>query len=209
MNNKIKSLLKQGDCCEIRIKDSDHVVRAELETVFESDQLLVHSKDVHATLDAHLDIEIALYQERIGVVKYEGYIQRLDSSENGVFLQIVVKEEIDATQRREFFRLSTIKNVAFVTKERHVYSGFTENISAGGAKCLTRDPIAEGDEVGFNVTFDTDEYRFKGKVLECLESDSKQYQIRLQFTGLSEKEQARLQAFILKEQGRQAAKFRN
>lgn len=209
MNKRIKTLLKQGDFCEIRLSPSEEALRAELEKVLDSDKLLVFISKAAYEPPIFDEIEVALFHGRVGVIKYHAKVEAYDFTEEGFYLQITVQDEVDAIQRREFYRLSTIKNVNVVTKERHIFDGFTENISAGGAKCFFKEPIEEGADVGFKMVIEEEAYLVKGQVLECIPCESKNYQIRIQFKNLSDREQARLLSYILKEESKQAAKFRN
>ncbi len=145
-----------------------------------------------------------------GVFQMHATVQEVVDSGSEVTLLLDVHTSIDQIQRREYFRLPLLKEISLNLVGDPPIKGLTQNISAGGIKCLVNSEIRTGATIDVYLEIEPLALSLKGRVLECAPMpDSVNHTIlRIQFIQLSAKEQQILSAYIILQQGKREAKVK-
>lgn len=205
---KLKYLLQPGDKIELQIDLSGDVQTWEssVEEIIDNQKLLVHaySDSAKPLRVKHKSVHMQTQKDSAGILKMHGEIVSTKQSGLQTFILIDLDEQIEQTQRRHYYRLPIFRNVFVNTGSDEVLEGLTQNISAGGLRCLFPEPLEEDTLVTTEVELGNEVYKIKGRVLEAMDFDEEHgnYVLRIQFMDTPEAVKAKLMRYILSEQSR-------
>lgn len=145
-----------------------------------------------------------------GLYQMQATIQEILETETDLILLLDLHSDIEQIQRRQFYRLPLLKEVAINLVGDPPMPGLTQNLSAGGLKCQLRQEIRIGATVEVTLEIEGTSLNLKAQVLECAPMANVPHHtsIRVQFTTLTTKEQQLLTAYIFKQQGKREAKIK-
>ncbi|MCK8058624.1 MULTISPECIES: flagellar brake protein [unclassified Fusibacter] len=209
MKKNLKRMLKTGDQLQLHIGTNSgdtHTLLSALETIIDNDKIVINARLTSAeqTFYSNKPVSLTTQKETTGILNMNGHITQVDRNGNEVVLVVSLSDNIEQTQRREDFRLPILREVKIAALGDQVLEGVTQNISAGGMRCMIQTPIEEGQTLDIIVTLDLFEYTFKGRVLETINHENQaSFILRIAFEELSPVEKKKLVAFIFSEQSRQ------
>lgn len=208
MNKKLNRILAAGDQLELEIAsltgDSLTLLSA-LEAVVDN-KLVINAKlnSQHAFLLSEKKVTLTTKKDTTGILNMNGQITQVERKGSEVVLVVSLTDTIEQTQRREYFRLPILRDVKLGQIGDPLREGFTQNISAGGMRCILATPIRQGASLSILLNLDQHDFTFKGRVLETIQLENQeQFILRIVFEDLSVEDKKKLVAYIFSEQGRQ------
>lgn len=214
MKNRLKNLLNAGDRLELSIEGKTGSALT-LETAFvaliDSDKLVIRAAVHDTSLSAAFTpfIKLKACKDAAGILEMNGRI--IESSRTGADITLVValSENIHQIQRRQDYRLPLLREIRLGNSGIGYYDGLTQNISAGGLRCILPTRMRPGTRIGLKVELSRETLELEGEVLETFEFDEElqRHIFRIRFVDVPEKIRSRLTAYIFSEQSRQNKKF--
>lgn len=202
MQKKLNKVLKRGDNLIITYN------RREINCVFDvagDDQVF----EVTSHLAKHQlrfrvgdNVMLTTVKEGIGIIKAEVYIKNIVSLEKGVIITLDIQDYIKHIQRREFFRLNVIREIGVSNEENDELKGITQNVSAGGIKCILSKALDKGKPVQISFSLYDDHFELLGVVLDSQPHTYNKYTVRIKFTNTDQKIRQRLISNIFKIQAK-------
>lgn len=212
MEKKIKKLFQTGDSLELHIeglKQGKVILKSSLKEFLDSGRLIVladsNTESKLDLKDPNIDIKLSTNKDSAGIIKINATIKEFSESNDNFTLLIELGDEIEQTQRRQHYRLPVLKDVKLGLQGDNLYDGFTQNISAGGVKCIFPIRIRPGAQIKLMMELDSKEFEITGKVLDSIEfnENKNNYVLRIEFIDLNEKLKSKLVSYIFHEQSRQ------
>lgn len=181
-----------------------------LETVVEGNQIVLKAELPHANkpLKPTELVQVVTYKDSSGIVKLEGIIEKMSVYGKDAIIHVTLKSDAEQIQRRSFFRLPLYREISIEDPQNKTLDALTQNISAGGLRCLVPLNISPGSLIKVSVRLGSEVFVLKAEVLETLPSNLKrpQFVIRVAFIEIDEKDQSRLMSVIFSEQCKQKKK---
>ncbi len=214
MKNKLKNLLNAGDRLELSI-EGEQGTALTLETSFvaliDSDKLMIRAsfQDTPLSVSFNPSIKLKASKDAAGILEMSGRI--IESSRAGIATTLVVElsEDILQIQRRQDYRLPLLREIRLGNSGDGYFNGLTQNISAGGLRCIIPTRMRPGTRIGVKLELGQETLELSGEVLETFEFDetAQRHIFRIRFLDIPEKIRSRLTAYIFSEQSRQKRKF--
>lgn len=211
MEKKISRLFKTGDSLELHIeglKQGKVVLQSSLKEFLDSGRLIImadSNNEMNLDLkDPNLDIKVTTNKDSAGIIKIKGTIKELSENEDTFTLLVELGDEIEQTQRRQHYRLPVLKDIKIGLQGDGYYEGVTQNISAGGIKCIFPVRIRPGAQIKLMLELDSELFEVTGKVLDSIvfNEEKESYILRIEFIDVNEKVKSKLVSFIFHEQSR-------
>lgn len=210
MKNRLKSLLSAGDRIELYIEGEEGVpvtLDTSLEALIDNDKLVIQATADPSQRRLRTDIAIRLVasKDSAGILEMDGRIIQSTRTGNTSVLVVELMADVHQTQRRQYYRLPILRDVRLGNSGDGYFNGVTQNISAGGLRCVLPTRLRAGAHITVKLELSQEAFELKGEVLDAMEFDeqSRRYVLRIRFTDTSEKDRTRLIAYIFSEQGRQ------
>jgi len=214
MKNKLKNLLNTGDRLELSIEGETGgalILETSFEALIDSDKLIIRAVVHNTSISTHYnpDIKIRASKDSGGILEMSGRIIRSTRTGSATTLVVELSEDIHQTQRRQDYRLPILREIRLGNSGEGYFNGLTQNISAGGLRCILPTRMRPGTRISVKLELDQEILELSGEVLETLEFDEKsqRYIFRIRFLDISEKIRSKLTAYIFSEQSRQKKKF--
>lgn len=210
MKHRLKNLLNTGDRIELYMdeeKGTSLVLEASFEALIDNDKLVIQATvyNAHKSLRSNHAIRLVANKDSAGILEMSGkIIQSTHSGDTSVFV-VELAEDIHQTQRRQYFRLSLLKDVRLGNSGEGYFDGVTQNISAGGIRCILPMRMRAGAKITVRLELNQEPFELTGEVLEAMEFDenTRRFVLRIRFIDTSEKDRAKLISYIFSEQSRQ------
>ena len=105
-------------------------------------------------------------------------------------------------QRRFFFRLDFTKEITIIDiQNNRKIPCITKDISGGGLKCVSKEPLRERDPIEVNMEIDRSKISILGEVVRCIKDPlENNYELGVQFTSISDKDRNVIVSFIFQKQ---------
>ena len=213
MAKNLKKILEKGDTIELQSDKTHSVLSIEssLSEVLSDRKIRVKArKDIFSQPIKRQQEFIVTAKKEVGMIQMQATVQEVIETASEVTMILDVHTNIEQIQRREYFRLSLLKEIAVNLLGDPPIKGITQNISAGGIKCYVSSEIRSGATIQVHLDIEPTPLVLRGKVLECapLPDSISHTLLRIQFIELEPKEQRTLTAYILKQQGKREAKLK-
>jgi len=177
-----------------------------LAAVIDQDNLVVNANvdSNEIFLRNRHNVQIVANVDSAGILKMRGRIKECTQNGDQYILVVELINEIEQTQRREHYRLPLLKDVHLGLSSKQYQQGMTQNLSAGGLRCVVPQYIRSGATVKLKLDLDETEIEIDGKVLETISYDeeSEEYILRIKFMDLSREERRQIHTYIFKRQCR-------
>lgn len=202
MHKKLNKVLKRGDNVVITYN------RREINCVFDmagdeqSFEVTSHLAKHQLRFRVGDNVMLTTVKEGIGIIKAEVYIKNITQLEKGVIIILDVQEHIKHIQRREFFRLNVIREISVANEDNDQLKGITQNISAGGIKCILPKPLAKDTTVQTSFRLYDDHFELLGVVLDSQPHTYNKYTVRIRFSNADQKIRQRLISNIFRIQAK-------
>lgn len=214
MRAKLSRILTVGDTIELKIDSlasNEIIIKSNLYSVIDGQKMVVSSTLAqNPGIKKNHVVKLTSAKDAAGIISMHATVQEVVAHGSDLTIVLDLHTDMERTQRRESFRLPLLKDVEVGLIGERPSMGMTQNISAGGMRCLLPASIREGATLKIKLELDQDTYTFKGKVLQQFDSEdlSGHSIIRIQFVDLTPQEQRKLTSFILTEQGKREAKVK-
>lgn len=178
-----------------------------VEAVIDRDRLMIqapfHQRE-YFPLQNNDRVKMVIKLEDTGLLEIEGIVRQSTHFGPTMVLIVDLEPDIRQTQRRNFYRLPVSRDVLLTDIDSEPVEGITQNISAGGVKCVAAARPRPGSVVQVHLNLNSEILVVEGQVLEAEPFDQtpNRYVSRIQFIRLSERDQAKIIAFIYQEQSR-------
>lgn len=209
MKERLKHLLNTGDRLALSIGGPggmDLTLETSLKDLDSLDRLVVQASALDGTdrLKPGDPIRLTVSKETSGMLEMDGYLVRCTASDSTLLLVVELTEDIRQHQRRQFFRLPILREIHLGLKGDNPGIGMTQNISAGGLRCVYGGHLRVGASVAVRLELNRELFELSGEVLESALADDtgQNHVLRIRFTEVSEKEQQRLISLLFREQSR-------
>ncbi|MCT4633457.1 MAG: flagellar brake protein [Firmicutes bacterium] len=118
--------------------------------------------------------------------------------------------DIYKLQRRDFFRMS-LTEVIPVVDEENEFTILTKDLSAGGLRGIVERKLRVNDEIQLNLQFVDEDFWIKGKVIRIdkVNDSIKDYDVRIIFDEIENKDQRQIIQFLFKKQGEYISRVLN
>ncbi len=203
MKERLKHLLSAGDRLELCLAGPGGIEMT-LETALRdldgNDRIIVQTPapEVSDLLQPGEPIRLVASKENAGLLEMTGRILRCAAAENTLMLVVELSDEIRQQQRRQFFRLPILREVHVGLPGDAARTGVTQNISAGGLRCIYPAHLRVGAPIAVRLELGQALFELNGEVLESSAADDacQRYILRIRFTDVPEREQTRLMALL-------------
>ncbi len=210
MNKPLNRLLHEGDRFEMFIEGMRVSLESSLDEVLNQNELKLQTQLPSIPMKAlsQKTVELVTKKDATGIIRIKGKIKSLDY--DGAFAEMTIEldDDIEQMQRRAFYRLPILRDITVLSDQATKVVGMTQNISAGGLKCLISSTFSVGELIHLSMDLGKDTYQFKARILQSSpvdQSDSK-CMVRVEFLNISEKQRSKLLAYIFQEQSKQQLK---
>lgn len=213
MKNRLKKLLATGDRLELSLDgaDTDATVETAFEAHIDSDRLIIRTTLPTPSLPAHADTAVTLrtLKDSAGILEMRGRIIQRTPTGSADALVVELSGEVRQTQRRQDYRLPLLREVCVGNACEGFFEGLTQNISAGGVRCIIPARIRPGARITVKLDLESESLDLRGEVLDAwvFDEDTQRHILRVRFVEITEKTRSRLAAFIFSEQSRQKKIF--
>lgn len=212
MRRHLSKVMKSGDILELEHdKKESWLMESQVSDIINDRKIIVKAPKsaLKEPIVSQNQFNITAKKE-FGVFKMQARVQEIIDTGSDITILLDVDKAIEQIQRREHFRLPLLKEIEVNLIGDPPVKGVTQNLSAGGIKCVVPYHMRVGAQCRIHMAIEQQEIDLKGKVLECSAmSDLPQHtSLRIQFTDLSAKEQQMLSAYIIKQQGIREAKVK-
>ncbi len=210
MKNKLKSLLTAGDRLEIYLdgeEGSPLVLETAFEALMDNDRLIIQATvcNAHKTLQSNDAIKLVANKGAAGILEMSGKIVESSRSGDADILVVELIEDIQQTQRRQYYRLPILRDVRLGNSGDGYFDGLTQNISAGGLRCFLPTRMRAGTRITVKLELNQEHFELTGEVLDSIAFDTvtQRFLLRIRFIDTSEKDRKKLISHIFSEQSRQ------
>jgi c-di-GMP-binding flagellar brake protein YcgR len=213
VRKNLKRLLANGDTIELKPNqaNSSWSFKSNLSEIITDKKLRVKASkhNYPNALKQHHQFILTATKDH-GVYQMQATVQEIIEGTTDITLLFDVHTDIEQIQRREYFRLSLLKEMSVNLIGDPPVKGITQNISAGGLKCLINSTIRTGATCEVYLEIEPQPLTLKGRVLEChvMAENPNHTSLRIQFLELKQKEQQLLTAYIFTQQGKREAKVK-
>lgn len=214
MKNRLKNLLNAGDRLELHIDGedgSDLTLETSLEALIDNDKLIILANihSAYGSLRAQESITLVANKDSAGILEMSGKIVQRSLAGNSSILVVELVDDVQQTQRRQYYRLPILRDVRLGNSGEGYFDGLTQNISAGGLRCILPQRIRAGAQIKVKLELGQTPFELTGEVLEAnaFDEENSRFLLRIRFIDTSEKDRARLISYIFSEQGRQKKKL--
>jgi len=209
MKERLKHLLTAGDRLELSLSGPGGIemtLETSLRDLDGTGRIIVQAPAPEApgVLQPGDPIRLMASKENAGILEMAGRILRCAATENTLVLVVELSDEIRQQQRRQFFRLPILREVHMGLQGDAPHIGVTQNISAGGLRCVYPEHLRVGAPITVSLELGHELFQLSGEVLESSAVDDtlQRFILRVRFTDVPEKEQTRLMALLFREQSR-------
>jgi len=210
MKNKLKHLLSAGDRLELYIdgvEGTPNSMGTSFEALTDNGTMIIKTPVSCSanSIQSNQEIRLTTSKDSAGILEMSGKIVQSTRTGSTTILVIELIDNIQQTQRRQYYRLPILRDVRLGNSGDGFFDGVTQNISAGGIRCILPIKIRTGAQITVKLELNREPFELKGEVLEALEFDenTQRFMLRVRFIGTSEKDRSKLISYIFSEQSRQ------
>lgn len=205
---KLEAMFSTGDELEVHamVEGREYVFNSSLAALVDKNTVAIKGTHIRTQLKLSMVDEIRLVSKRnnSGIIMVSGRVLKTDLDSDGINLVIEVDSELQQIQRRQFFRLPLYREIEMMDGQHEKHQGVTQNISAGGMRCLMTSDTIVGDRVKIKMNLNDDILEMWARVLEVgdLDDMDRRCVVRVCFEEIDEKTRSKLISYIMKEQSR-------
>lgn len=210
MNTRLNKLLSAGDKLELSFEadeGSQLTLESSLKSLIDNNTLIIQTPAHHAhgSLCSDHTIRLVASKDSSGILEMNGRILQCKRTGDTSTLVVELIEDVCQTQRRQYFRLPILRDVQLAISGEGYLDGLTQNISAGGIRCILPMRPREGAKIKVKLDLNKESFELTGEILETMVFDepSQRFIIRIRFIDPTEKDRSRLISYIFGEQSRQ------
>lgn len=210
MNTRLNKLLSAGDKLELSFeadKGSPLKLESSFESLIDNNTLVIQApvNHAHEPLCSDYTIRLVASKDSSGILEMNGKIIQCKRTGDTSILIVELIEDVCQTQRRQYYRLPILRDVQLAISGEGYQDGLTQNISAGGIRCILPTRPRAGAKLKVKLDLNKESFELTGEVLETMVFDepSRRFIIRIRFIDTTEKDRSRLISYIFGEQSRQ------
>ncbi|MCT4633746.1 MAG: PilZ domain-containing protein [Firmicutes bacterium] len=206
-------LVTMDGCTEVQIeleRDTKKVLvlKSEIIEILDKDKIVVSAPIFQSKifpLSLGERVFINFHKKDTGMYSFLGIVYNRDNKKNVPEVYIRQIGKMNKLQRRSFFRLPIVKNIVVTYSDddmEYNVNGVTKDISGGGIRAISNDPIKLGEDVLVHIALGQSSLFIRAKVVRCRDiSDSvEKYDLGLKFDDIDEQLRSKIVSFIFEKQ---------
>lgn len=209
MKKKIDKYVSIGNSIEIpvTIDGEKHVLKSVVEGIGADGKIVISAplfKLNYFPLRSGDIIKLMLNNDSSGIVEFMGKIVKRIKIRNIFAIVIEAVTEPKLVQRREFFRMSLLKDITAKDFEGKEFTVTTKDLSAGGLSGIATDTgkYPTGSTLNITMEVEGELMSIDGEILYCelLMDSIRRYEFRIKFINITQVKRTKLMRYIFSEQ---------